>query len=114
MSDLKPLPLNPGRALTCFASECLEIQSGTAIRLFPLTTELERLTNRWMMAKKPKVNVSEVLQWECPNCCNYIDGEGWLRKGDEVACDQCGQRAIVDEHYCDCRPSKWEGKKAVP
>lgn len=62
---------------------------------------------------KPKVNVSEVLQWECPNCMRFNEGASWLRKGDEVTCGHCKCVAVVAEHYADCRPSRFEGKKAI-
>jgi hypothetical protein len=65
------------------------------------------------MAKRPKVNVCEVLQWECPCCGKWNNGEGWLLSGDTVTCDICKQKCVVEDQICPCRPSKWEGKKAV-
>lgn len=65
------------------------------------------------MAKKLKVNVFEQLHWECPNCCEDNAGPSWLLRGDTITCKSCGCQCIVDEHYADCRPSKFEGKKAL-
>ena len=65
------------------------------------------------MATKPKVNVWEVLTWECPQCGETTNGPSWLRRGDTVVCQACGCNAVVNEHYADCRPQKFEGKKAT-
>jgi hypothetical protein len=61
---------------------------------------------------KQKVNVFESLHWECPACCEEHDGPSWLLRGDVLKCPTCNCEVIVAEHYADCRPQKWEGKKA--
>lgn len=57
------------------------------------------------MAKRQTVNVWEVLQWECPVCCESNEGESWLQRGDEVICEACQTVHVVEDHYADCRPS---------
>lgn len=63
--------------------------------------------------RKPKINVWEVVHWECPYCANDNDGQSWLMPGDEVTCSHCRQKCIVENHYTDCRPEKFRNKKAV-
>ena len=64
------------------------------------------------MESKQTVNVSEILIWECPECCSENRGPSWLLSGDSVKCEQCGTQCVVAEHYADCRPQRFEGKKA--
>jgi hypothetical protein len=65
------------------------------------------------VATKLKVNVWEQLHWECPNCCEDNSGPSWLLRGDTVICIGCKCAFTVSEHYADCRPPKFEGKKAT-
>jgi hypothetical protein len=65
------------------------------------------------MEKRNKINVFEALCWECPNCTAENQGPSWLLRGDVVTCNTCKKESVVDEHYADCRPAKWEGKRAI-
>lgn len=62
---------------------------------------------------KPKVNVTEVLEWECPYCCQENHAPGWARRGDNLVCPKCTRASVLAEQYCDCRPMKFDGKKAT-
>lgn len=60
-----------------------------------------------------KINVCEIRQWQCLNCGTYNDGPSWLRRGDTVRCEKCKKQYVVDLHYVEHRPKKFEGKKAT-
>jgi ribosomal protein S27AE len=62
---------------------------------------------------KLKVDVTEVLEWECPYCCMANHSPAWARRGDNLLCPNCTRQSVMAEQFCDCRPIKFEGKKAV-
>jgi DNA-directed RNA polymerase subunit RPC12/RpoP len=62
---------------------------------------------------KLKVNVTEIFEWECPECSTTNHSPGWLQKGDVVTCRHCKSQPTIDEQYRDCRPVKFSHSKAT-
>lgn len=62
---------------------------------------------------KPKINVTEVFEWECPRCFETNYAPGWLQRGDTLGCAKCKCELEIKDQYRDCRPPNYEGKKAT-